>query len=159
MSLAACSRCHGVQQVQLPRKLGRGQHPERDCFPVGQPDIGSGNFEGMSKGVSEIQDSAQVRLSFILRRHLGLDLTTAGDHLLQSVLSSGQQIVEVGFKEREEAGVINEAVLDDFVKTGLKLTIGQGRERCGIDQDQARLMKRPHQVFPLLVVDSRFPTY
>ena len=65
-----------------------------------------------------------------------------------------QQLRQIAFQLREQPGIVNDAVFDDFGETGAKLAFGQSAQGIEIAQHQTRLVKRAHEIFTGLQIDA-----
>ena len=116
-------------------------------------------FDGVAKGVTEIQNSADAAFAFVLSDHPSFDLATALHRLGQGLRIPRQQIIQVLLDPIEEGHVGNRAVFDDLGQTGAEFARRQCVQGGQITQHPFGLVERAHHVFAQRVVDGGFATH
>ena len=111
----------GRQAGQFTGNLGRRHLADADGFAVQIFAVLRNRFQTVSDSVAEVEDRTQTGLVFILRHHLGLDLTTSGNHRAERGRILRQQLGQIALQPAEQFGIINNAVLDHLRQTGAEL--------------------------------------
>ena len=116
-------------------------------------------FDGVAKGVAEVEQGANALLFFVLLDDAGLHLAAVADGVGKGsgLLShdAGHGVLEFG----KEIHVTEQGVFDDFGQAGRKLARGKGLQGGGIGDDGLGLVKRADHVFAEQVVDAGFAAH
>ena len=110
----------------------------------------------MSEGVPKIEQrarAARYTLAFVQPHDAGLDGTATFDGFGNELRLQRKNSIEVLLKPAKQDGVGDQAVLDDFCKTGADFPVRQGSERIGICDNGNRLMEGAQQVLAAGMVD------
>ena len=116
-------------------------------------------FDGMAKGVAQVEGGAHARLTFVGTHHGGLGCAGTLNGRGQRGLIQGAQGVNVFFQPGQKRLVANQAVLDHFRQPCRQFACWQGVQAGGVDEYQIWLVKRAHHVFAQRVIDAGFAAY
>ena len=107
------------------------------------PTVAAQGFQGMADRVAEIEDTPAIAFPFVCRDHRGLDGAGGPDDPVKRGRFQLQDLVHVLFQKREEFGVRDHPVFDDFRQACPVFTRGERPEGAGIDEDQLGLIEGP----------------
>ena len=102
-----------------------GDHAPADGFPMKETPVAGGGFKRMAKRVPIIQYLAQTAFVLVLAHHVCFDANTARDNPGQSFGIAAKQSGHALFEEAKECRIGDDAIFDDFVKTGAKFAVRQ----------------------------------
>src|SRR5687768_9796476 len=89
-------------------------HADSDRFPMDETAISAERFQGVSDGMSEIEDSPAAGFPFVFRDHLGLDLARARDDMAYRSIIEHENSLNGSFKKGEKLLIGDDPVFDDF---------------------------------------------
>ena len=117
------------------------------------------SFDGMAKGMAEVEGGTHARLALIGADHFSLGRARALNGGSQGDLIQRTQRVHVVFKPGQERLIANQAVLDNFGQPRRQFAGREGVEGLGIYQHQVGLIESTDHVFTQRVVDSGFTAH
>ena len=103
----------------------------------------------------EVEDAAATRFALIFGDDFSLQLHAFGNHSVSDHRITREDRIAAVAKHGKERRVGDDSALDDFIKTGVILPIGQSGEQRRIDQDSVRLVKTSDQIFAARQIDAR----
>ena len=121
--------------------------------------VAHARFDGVAKGVAEVEDGAQAGFALVARDDAGLDLAASLHGVREGGGVAGAQLLHVAFEPGEELHVGDGAVLDNFGQPGGQLARGQGAQRAEVAHDGARLVEGANEVLALRMVDGGFAAH
>jgi hypothetical protein len=147
------------QSEEAGRELSGEDLADGDGFAVEVVAVAGGGFEGVAYGVAEVEDGAEAGFGFVLADDGGFDGAAAGDDTGEF---AGLELEEAGqgaFELREECGVVDNAVFDDFGEAGAVFAAGEGAEGIQIAQHESGLPEGADEVLSGGEVDAGFASY
>ena len=105
-------------------------------------------------GVAEVEHASRAAFALVARDHVGLDPAAFGDHRLEDVRITLEELLDRAADAIEQAAARGHAVLDDFVEPGPELPSRKARDQQGIDHHEPRLVKRADQVLAQRMVHA-----
>src|SRR5581483_8602614 len=94
--------------------------------------ISSIGLQGMTNGVAEVQDAAQIRLFLVRRHYVSLNPRAIVNHSFKNCRIAREELLAIFFGDFEQLAIANHSGLDDFEQAGTKFPIGESREYFGI---------------------------
>ena len=126
----------------------RRHHTNGHPFPMADAKVAD-QFNGMTKGVTEVQNGASPLLKRIFLHHLDFDPHGFCHQMFQ-------RSWPFLFKLGEEIGRADDAMFDHLGQPGAKLGGGQRLQHIDIDQHHMRLLKGTDQVLALWQINTGF---
>src|ERR1700733_12596536 len=97
-------------------------------------------FNGMTDGMTEVEDHAQARLALVLSDDIGFDANRCRNHAGQRSDFSCEHCIHVLLEITEESGIVDDSRFDRLLKSRAKLSRGQRAKQIGIGEDGLRMM-------------------
>ena len=139
--------------------FGGDDLPNTDGLTVQIFAIAGNSLKPMTDGVAKIQYCAQSGFSFIFSNNFRLDLATSRYNRGKSGGIVRKKFGEFALQTREQFGIVNDAILDDFCEAGTKFTRGQSAQYIEITKYKLGLMERSHEIFPCRQVHSHLSAH
>ena len=140
--IAHALRFRGGESGFVLRNFQRGGQADAHRFAVQEASVTGGILDGVRHGVSEIEQGACAGLfAFVLRHDGGFDRDVAGDERTEG-LARG-----IGVEFIKHGGIADGGVFDHLGEAFAVFTVGQGAERVGVGQHEARLVEGADEIF------------
>ncbi len=142
--------------VEAPREaaqLGGEDETDGDGGAV-PPPVAFAPFDGVTEGVTVVEDLAQARLLEVRGHDLRLDLDRAPDQFGQYASRRVERGLRVRLDQFEDLRIGDEAGLDHLGETSDDLVARHRLERREVDEPRGRFGKGPAGFFPALGVDA-----
>ena len=121
--------------------------------------IAGAGFDGVTEGMSQIEQGAPAAFTFIGGDDFCLDRAGALYGIRKRLFVARSEPRDVLLQPVKEAGIMDQPVFDDFCQSGSQLPLIQRIQRVGVDYYTAGLMEGPDHVFSQGMVDTRFTAY
>jgi len=131
-----------------------GHHAPGDGFTVLIDAIARDGFESVRESVAEVEDFAEAGFALVFGDDCSFDFEAARNDVGEGIGVAAQDGEQIFFEVGEERGVGDDAVLDNFREAAAKLAFGEGFESGGIDENEARGIKRTDEIFAFGKIDA-----
>ena len=111
-------------------------------------------FDRVAERVAQIEQHAVALLGLVARDDLGLHLDAASDRVDQGIGIAREDGGAVLLEPGEIVRIAQQRMFHDLAVARAHLPVGQRRQRIGVGQHQARLVKRADQVLAERRVDA-----
>ena len=149
----------GLDEPKLSRQIG-GQHHAAGHGLAMQPcAVAHAGFDGVAKGVAEVEDGAQACFLFINAHNRRLDLARPRHGMRQGCGLVSQQGRHLEFKPVQQRHVGNGPVFDDLGQAGTQLAHRQAGQGLQVADHTRGLVKGADHVLAQRVVDGGFATH
>src|SRR5580704_778781 len=127
--------------------MRRGDHTDCNRLAMQVVAVTRGGFERMTEGVTEVENLAQATLVFVTLDDARLMPQRNFDNLHEASVVASKNRRHLAIERREKLRIHDGAILDHFGEPFAELTIGQGRQRGDVGDDETRLIERADEVF------------